>query len=275
MTRHHHHHHHERGWLERNIKLLLVGLVAVVAVGLVVAALLPRPVNATHRTIPTDITVSKAPTTPMTMADVAAKIAAPGANVVVSVLGDSTGNEPGEWVDLWAKHLAKNKTVLFNQWGEETEKYPTQPVSSGNGDGTITIWNGSKFGSQGQYARDRQAQIQPVRPDLIIYNYGHNPSTQGVLADIQALQAAAEAKYGRTIPFVVTLQNPAQGTRKATSAAAVQVLRDWTTSKGIPVVDVPAAWAKAGAPAAFLADEVHPNATGERIWTDAVIALLG
>jgi hypothetical protein len=193
----------------------------------------------------------------------------------VNVLGDSTGNERGEWVDLWARHLGETATVEFHQWGEDTEAYPAEPYTYGDGARRVTIWNGSKHGSQGQYARDRIRAMQPVAPDLIIYNYGHNKSTDGVVADIEALNQSAQARWRANVPFVVMLQNPAQGTREGSSAAAVEAIRAWAKPRGVAVIDVPTAFAANGGASVLLADEVHPNASGSKVWADAVAKALG
>lgn len=36
--------------------------------------------------------------------------------MTISVLGDSTGNDAGEWVDLWSQHLAEDATVTLRTW---------------------------------------------------------------------------------------------------------------------------------------------------------------
>lgn len=210
----------------------------------------------------------------MTLADARAIVSDPK-GAVVSVLGDSTGNERGEWVDLWARHLGDTATVEFHQWGESPEAYPAEPYVYGSGVRKVTIWNGSKHGSQGQYARDRIRDMQPVAPDLIVYNYGHNKSADGVVADIEALNQSALSRWRYAVPFVVMLQNPAQGTREASSAAAVDALRSWAKTHGAAVVDVPAAFAANGGAPVLLADEVHPNPAGSRVWADAVVKALG
>lgn len=194
------------------------------------------------------------------------------APLTISVLGDSTGNDAEEWVELWAKDLAVSATVTVNHWKEGA---PIWPVTSyGDGERPVAIWNGSMPGSNGMYARERFQAMQPVKPDLIIYNYGHNMSASGVVGDIDALQRMAETRWGGGLPFVVTLQNASRGKYQAVSAQSVADLKAWAGPRNIPTIDI-----ESVIPAqnleALLLDEVHPNKQGSRLWAEAVNIALG
>lgn len=195
-------------------------------------------------------------------------------DLIVSVLGDSTGNGPGEWVDLWSEHLGASGAVSLYFWGDN-DAYPASSSKLyGSGSRKVTVWDGSKAGSTGAYPLERMASIQPAKPDLILYNYGHNRSANGVVSDIKALQRKAEDRWGKQIPFVVMLQNPARGERAQYSAASVQELRAWARLAGIPAVDIEAAFNKAGADA-LLADNVHPNSEGSKLWAETLVQAIG
>jgi len=193
-------------------------------------------------------------------------------SMTISVLGDSTGNDAGEWVDLWAQHLSKNATVTLHNWKEGTTSWPTRTY--GTGTRQITIWNGSQPGSSGNYARFQLHAMQPEKPNLIIYNYGHNASPNGTSADIESLQRTANTDWKMQIPFVVTLQNAVRGTYVPVSDMSVAELKSWTTNRGVPVVDVRSA-IPASSLGTLLIDDVHPNKQGSRIWADTVIRTLG
>jgi lysophospholipase L1-like esterase len=250
-----------------------------VTVGIVGVALLPsdQPVQAAPASaIPTLSTPTpEAPKLhlPLSAPDIKAFVTSRDA-LTISVLGDSTGDEPGEWVDLWAHHLADaGRTVKFFQFDASKNAYPQDPVVLGSGPKTVAIWNGSVFGSTGTYAIARLGAMQPQRPDLIVYSYGHNNTKTTVVADLQTLKEKTDARWGG-LPYAVTFQNPARGTRQAPSAASVALLRDWVSQTGAASIDVPAAYGDMPL-GSLLKDEVHPNPQGERIWVDTVISALG
>lgn len=194
------------------------------------------------------------------------------APLTVSVLGDSTSNDTDEWVHLWAQHLAHDATVTVLTWKEDAAIWPS--VTYGKGSRQITIWNGSMPGSSGMYARVKFETIQPANVGLIIYNYGHNASPSGVVADIDTLQRMAQTRNGAGVPFVVTLQNASRGAYRMVSATAVDELRPWTAVRGVPIIDVAVAIRSQNLDALLL-DEVHPNPKGSIIWADVVAETLG
>lgn len=191
--------------------------------------------------------------------------------LTISVLGDSTGNDADEWVELWAQSLAADATVSVRHWKEGATVWPV--TSYGSGDRPIAIWNGSQPGSNGAYARERFQFMQPVRPDLIIYNFGHNASPNGTSADIEALQRMAEARWGKP-PFVVTLQNAARGSYKAVTDKSISDLKAWATPRKVPLLDVQSV-IPAESLDGLLVDDVHPNKQASRLWADKVEEVLG
>jgi lysophospholipase L1-like esterase len=220
---------------------------------------------------PTPTVKSLEPVQVTPLADINALVTGLGP-LTVSVLGDSTGNDDGEWVRLWAQHLAADATVTVHTWKEGAAKWPA--VTYGTGARTVTIWNGSMPGSNGLYARQSFAALQPQRPDLVIFNYGHNTSTSGTRADVETLQRMAQTRWKAAVPFAVTLQNASRGQYRAVSAQSVKDLRAWTSEQKIPVVDI-----ESVIPAqnldALLLDDVHPNQQGSKLWADKIIQTLG
>lgn len=213
-------------------------------------------------------------TAPATTAPTAVKpltglLAGTGA-LTISVLGDSTGNGVGEWVDLWAQGLAKSGTVTLHQWDSTKDGWFPNPTTYPGGDRQITIWNGSQPGSNYTYPLERLDTISPKKPSFMVLNFGHNGAPQRVDSGMVDLIAAVEKKWGKT-PAVITLQNPAQGERENRTAFNVSVLREWAKEAGRPVIDVNKAFMDTGNVGALLADDVHPNPAGSRLWADTVI----
>jgi hypothetical protein len=99
-------------------------------------------------------------------------------DVVLSVLGDSTGNDTTEWVRLVASWLASRYpayTVLHRLWNDTNQNYDTATtVQTGNGSHTLTIYNASTPGMAANYSTARLGAQVPVTPTAFIINYGHN-----------------------------------------------------------------------------------------------------
>lgn len=209
-----------------------------------------------------------------TVADVKARLAKAD-KTTISVLGDSTGNSAGEWVDLWAKHLAAGASVTMHMWDEVAEDWKPQPIIYGRGPKEIEIWNGSHPGASIEYGLNGLDKLQPAQPDFAIFSYGHNQAKTKIDEGLGALSQKIDAKWSAKVPAVVTIQNPSQGDREAISAAAAATVGKWAPAQGFPVIDVGTAFRDAGSLPALLRDNVHPNDAGSRIWTDTVIATIG
>jgi hypothetical protein len=195
--------------------------------------------------------------------------------VIISVLGDSTGNGPGEWVDLWATHLAKYGTVTLHQWDQPTNAWSPTPKVVPGGPKAITIWNGSMPGSTYVYPLERLDAMQPEKPSFVILNFGHNMAAKSADAGSADLLATVDKKWGASVPAAITLQNPAQGERELRTKASVDALTAWAPKAGYPTINVNKAFVDSGPIAAYLQDVVHPNPAGSQIWVDTVIATLG
>lgn len=269
-------HHRTRRRLEYG-GLGLLGAAALVSVGLTFAGgpgREPRPVAdkvARYYANPPTPTVASESPLKVTPADQIRQRVTGTAPLTVSIFGDSTGNDADEWVELWAKDLAANATVTVNHWKESARVWPV--TSYGKAARSVAIWNGSEPGSTGAYARQRFEAMQPVKPDLIIYSYGHNASPAGAAGDIDALQRMAESRWG-VVPFVVTLQNASRGIYQAVSAKSVADLKTWAEPRHIPTLNIETV-IRAQNLDALLLDEVHPNKQGSRLWADKVVEVLG
>lgn len=216
--------------------------------------------------------------TAATIEPAAALVAGTGP-LTISVLGDSTGNSTGEWVDLWARDLAAaGNSVTIHLWDQETEQWRDQTVSYPGGPRQITIWNGSMPGAQADYPRDKLDVIQPEQPDLLILNYGHNGQPSAISGTFQATLTAVDEKWDEPFVTVAVIQNAAAEPRAVRSADNHAQVREWALSAGVPVIDVRAAFEEQPDLAPLIVDDgtgVHPNEVGSRIWADTVTAALG
>ena len=187
---------------------------------------------------------------------------------VIAVLGDSTGNDPGEWVDLWAKHLGESRRVVEHTWSWSEQRWNDQPIRYGKGSDVVTIWNGSFPGATPKYAIDRLAVMLPAHPDLLVLNYGHNGFPQETTAGLATLKAAADA------PTWVVLQNPGLTDHAAAQEKNLRVIGRWAEKTGTQTIDVTSAFRQAG-PQKLMRDHAHPNDAGSRVWESVVEKALG
>lgn len=199
-----------------------------------------------------------------------------GENVVISVLGDSTGNSTGEWVDLWAQDIAESATVTMYLWDQTAEQYRPDPITYGSGAKQVTIWNGSMPGATADYPTDKMSTILPESPSTVILSYGHNGAPETVAP---AFQETAEALAGAApdADVLVVMQNAAGEPRRARTDQNQMLLRNWATNAGLPIIDVRAAFDTQPNLEGLLLDDgtgVHPNDAGSRVWAEALQAAL-
>ena len=190
--------------------------------------------------------------------------------VTVSVLGDSTGDSSFDWVTVWAQRLARDRAVTLHTWNHyATQWMPAEQLST---DGQpVVIWNYSVAGgTAAQVPSLRRAQ--PERPDLVIYNFGHNNYTADHGPELQALSERVERRW-RVDPVPVAIsQNPSTGTYAERQRATMRLLRrEVGPELGMPVVNVTRAFRLApGRLRRLLMDTTHPNEAGGRVWARAV-----
>lgn len=256
-------------------RFALLAAAAVVLSGC--AAQTPPPVSdkvAAYYSNPPTPTIDAAPDPAVMLKRIKASIAGTQP-LTISVLGDSTGNERGEWVDLWARHLAKYGTVTVHFWDPKGEYYHPKTETYPGPERPIVIWDGAMPGANAQYGMDNLDELQPEKPSFVIMNYGHNQGKDGASALVWQLSASIEDKWGKLIDEAVTLQNPSMNARANFSARSVADLQGYALRFGRPVIDVHTAFQKAGNLPSLLQDDVHPNPAGSRLWADTVISKLG
>lgn len=193
-----------------------------------------------------------------------ARSAVAGDGSVVLVLGDSTGNDEGEWVDLWAENELGTTAAL---WRFDSEDGYTREG------GDTRVWSGSQPGAKATYPAQHWSDIWSAKtPDLVIFNFGHNyPTPTRAVEDLEALRQRV-AKRAPSAPILVMLQNPQENDANEEARLGIAA---WAKDQGLPTIDIAGAFAKSGIPYDELRrDRVHPSAEGSKIWADAVGAAL-
>jgi hypothetical protein len=205
------------------------------------------------------------PTAPPSLAAFRAVLGDAGS---VLVVGDSTGNDPGEWVDLWAQDLAGSRQVTLRQWQAGAEQFAEAPLVYGSGRG-VEIWNLSYPGVRADYAQ--RLQEVPKAPGVVILSIGHDRSPQALRRAVRTTSEAIDDRWGE-VPTAWVLQNPSTGETEQQQKDAVTFLRSLAMTERVPVIDVHRAFRKAGSLDGFLLDASSPNDRGSRLWADTVNA---
>jgi hypothetical protein len=193
--------------------------------------------------------------------------------VVVSVLGDSTSNARQEWVHRWALELSRGRPVTISHWDEASQSGFVPPdVLSEAGDGSpLTIWSGSQSGAHAAYPVELLSLMVPERPDLVLFNFGHDDSGERTALHFTSLLVAVREGFGN-VPVVVVLQQPQVGDA---NAGVREQVRLWAEGEGLPTIDVAQAFLDTDDFTTLLQDDVHPNDAGSRLWAQTVHEALG
>ena len=252
----------------RRRKIAIVSLLGLAAAALIVTAFVRQQqlaVPATE-TVPAATTARATARPTVKPASLEAARAALRTASTVSVIGDSTGNDVGEWVTLWADHLGRRDRVEVHQWADADHKYLDSPLTYGEDGRRLAIWNAGKPGGSADWAAGQIAEVEPERPGLVILSVAHNNTEDDVAGQLDTVRRAITERWG-DVPLVVILQNPGLGDQAERQAATLRAVRAWTLRNGVPAIDVESAFKN---PRELMVDNAHPNAEGSRIWADVV-----
>lgn len=195
-------------------------------------------------------------------------------DVNVLVIGDSTGDSAGEWVDLLSQTFAAKfpaYTVTYRTWSGSAYNAPTT-VQVGTGAQTLAFYNASVSGTtvDRYFGAEFEAAYVTPNPDLIFVSHGHNemsghPAKRYRHRLIATCEMLLQANPLSSI--VLIGQNPQSANN--TQASFVDEVQNVSRLRGYGFVDVHQAFVEAGK-AAYLADTLHPNAAGSQLWHDTV-----
>ena len=151
----------------------------------------------------------------------------------ILVIGDSSGDERGEWVDLWAQDLASNRKVTYHQW-DSFAGFTASPTVYGTSklygsDKPMEIWNLSYQGVDADYA-EKLIDV-PVKPDAVILNVGHDRNRHQLRRTIGTTIDAVNQRWGE-VPTALVLQEPSAGDEAQRQEAAVFRVRSLAIKYG-------------------------------------------
>lgn len=197
---------------------------------------------------------------------------------VFSVVGDSTGNAPDEWVYTVVKQLSEDydRPAVVHNWSVEENKYASQTaVGVGSGE-PIIVWNGSASGMNGSYSMKHRLVMVPQAPDLMIVSHGHNVANADQNGrEVSALVQWASVAWETPPALAVTLQNPRVDENAQRQADVVAGLRTLYKAANVSLIDVYTAFEKAGTDSLVNPEDgYHPNLEGEKVWAATVLQTL-
>lgn len=217
----------------------------------------------------------------VSFADAQDLLADSGRPFVVTVIGDSTGDQPGEWVDLAFRQLSEelDRPLVQHPWDLLTKSY--LPAISSNTDAAyapIIVWNGSASGKTGAYSLAHFDTMVPAQPDLVIFNHGLNnvPKPETVAPQLTALVAEVERYWPASVGYAAILENPRFDDWAAAHAAVLDNVGSWLAeNQAIRGIDVHSAYRAAAAPETLLLpDLLHPSPAGSALTAATVLETL-
>jgi hypothetical protein len=225
---------------------------------------------------PTTAAPSATPTespNPVTL-DRAKAVLATKSSVVISVLGDSTGDDKGEWVDLWAKKLGDSRRVTVHRWDPETNDWRDGAATYGSDGPRVTIWNASVADAKAGSPADGLEAMTPDKADLVLYSFGHDDSASAIAKGLTTTAAAVDKRW-TDIPSVVILPNPVANQKRDAQNRTIAAVSRWAKESGTPTIDVAKAFRDSSEEIPTLTkDNGEPSAMGSELWADTVLAAL-
>ncbi|MET0888219.1 MAG: SGNH/GDSL hydrolase family protein [Mycetocola sp.] len=200
---------------------------------------------------------------------------------VVTVIGDSTGDQPGEWVDVAFRQLSEelDRPLVQHPWDLLTQSYLPEITSNEDAaSAPIIVWNGSASGKTGAYSLAHFDTMVPAQPDLVIFNHGLNnvPKPETVAPELTALVAEVERYWPASVGYAAILENPRFDDWAAAHAAVLDNVGSWLAeNQAIRAIDVHAAYTAAASPETLLLpDLLHPSPAGSALTAATVLEML-
>jgi hypothetical protein len=191
----------------------------------------------------------------------------------VVVLGDSTGNAQGEWVDVAFRALAEelDRPLVEHPWNLETGRYDEPiTVNVASGSAPIIVWNGSASGKTAEYV--------PEQPDVLFLNHGLNnvrrpDAVGGQFTDVLT---RTEQSWPLAVGYAALLENPRFDDWADAHAAVLDRVQTWLDERPFVLgIDVHGAYlARTDLSTLLTADLLHPSPAGSTVTAETVLATI-
>ena len=253
--------HNEPRFVRRRITIAAIALVAILVPVLFLTTGAPEP--------------KAAPPVPDAVETLAASLAN-DRTTTFAVVGDSTGDNVGEWVYMIAVWIGTtyDKSVTIQTWDSVAGYYhPAQSMTEGKS-GSVMIFNGSAPGRDMQYSTEYLAALLPSSREIgsVFVSHAHNQAPKDIKGPLTVL-ANAIAELHPESKLGVVLQNP-DNLPDVLQRERVESMRAWAERRGIPTIDVLDAFLATGDFSPLLADRLHPNEAGYEVWASVFEAAL-
>ncbi|WP_445995976.1 SGNH/GDSL hydrolase family protein [Okibacterium fritillariae] len=197
---------------------------------------------------------------------------------VVTVLGDSTGDEPGEWVDVAMRQIAteQNRPLIVHPWDNQLVGYLPEVLHNAGAPGApLIVWNGSARGKTPAYSLAHLAVMAPEKPDVVIVNHGlnnvRNPADVG--PQLSALLGTINRQWPASVGYAAILENPRFDEWAAAHAQVIDTVTGWLRANPtVLAIDVHSAYEATGnAIGLLLPDHLHPSLEGSALTAATVL----
>lgn len=213
--------------------------------------------------------------------DAWSRITDPNRPFVAVVLGDSTGNAQGEWVDLAFRELSEklDRPLVEHPWNLESARYG-EPITANSDSNAapIIVWNGSASGKTAEYSLRYYDTLVPQQPDVLLLNHGLNnvrkpDAVDGQFSDVLT---RTEQSWPRSVGYAALLENPRFDDWADAHDAVLSRVQSWLDERPFVLgIDVHSAYLARRDPLSLLSvDLLHPSAAGSQLTADTVLAAI-
>lgn len=202
------------------------------------------------------------------------------ADINIVVLSDSTGDETGEWPDLFTRNYMPAQypayTVTLRTFNTGTVVYNSlTTIQTGNiaSPKTLAVYDGGASGQGAPYGLTNIATLIPVVPDVVIISYGHNDNVTATnqRKNYYQLIRAIKEKYPYTKILCIG-QNPKTvgAANYANQFVNVVEIERLCGEMGIAFINVMRAYLDYNSYSTLLVDTTHPNSAGSALYLNEV-----
>ena len=199
----------------------------------------------------------------------------------VTVFGDSTGNEQGEWVYRVVRTIVEkyDRPVTVHDWSIDQNAYVGENTfGADRPNAPVVIWNGSALGKDASYSIDFFPLMAPQPSDLVIISHGHNQTTpEATTQQTTNLVKLVRGAWDTPPAIAITLQNPRIDSSADNQSAKVEAVRGVFSNRAdVEVIDVWTRFESAPDLTALLRpDGFQPSDAGATVWAQTVETSLG
>lgn len=196
----------------------------------------------------------------------------------LAVIGDSTSNQLGGWVNLLGEQLGESRVTRVQRISQTGQSSYRAPIRYGDEGPELQVWNASTATPFAVVTDERARVVVPKRPDVVLLSVGRAADARVIGQQLSTTRSSILKAYPQA--QVVVVKQPAATPAQRPAIAAVGA---WAVQQGVPAIDVAAAFASSpgvaslqnadgitDAGAQLWAATVHQALTGQRAAADQI-----